>query len=98
MSDDKTAIPTTGCNVLVAHDQINNYQGNNRRTYIYNGGRWYLQSTSTMSAQPSGYNCINIEDINSVAVYEPFYAAIVVMLVAIFAVLIWRILRVFSSY
>lgn len=75
MHDDVSAIPSNGCNVLTSSDSISNYNGNTRKDFIQNGGKWYLYRTQTTnygSYDTSNYSCIDVESINSYAVYQPF--------------------------
>ena len=89
MHDDVSAIPSSGCNVLSDSDYISNYNGNIRKDFVQVGGVWYLYRTQTTnygSYDISNYNCINITDLNSYAIYTPFIygLAFLLFLVVVF--------------
>lgn len=75
MRDDASDIVSTGCSVLSSPGVITNYTSNIRRQYIFNGGKWYLYTTSrtTNPYDTSGYNCLNVNTLNSNAQFEPLY-------------------------
>ena len=92
MHDDVSSIPTSGCSVLSSTDTISNYNGNTRKDYVQNGGKWYLYRTQTSNYgdyDTSSYSCINVGDVNSYAVYEPFiYGLAFVLFVFVLAFVI----------
>lgn len=78
MKDDVSAIPTNGCNVFNSDYRLYNYNGNSRREYVRVGGKWYYNSIQT-AYNPydiSNYSCVDVRDLNSYAIYEPFLYAI----------------------
>lgn len=72
-SDDVSAIPTTGCNVLNSQSTIYNYYNGNRSSFVQIGGRWIKNGETTYSYSPSGLVCIDVSTLNSNAQFVPFY-------------------------
>lgn len=72
MRDDVSAIPTTGCNYLSNSETIYNYSGNVRRTFRQVGGKWFFTEQSTYQTIPTNYQCIDLSELSSYSVYEPF--------------------------
>lgn len=72
MRDDVSAIPTTGCNYLSNSETLYNYSSNVRRTYRLVGGKWIFTQQDNYNTLPTGYQCIDITELSSNAVYEPF--------------------------
>lgn len=102
IKDDVSQITTGGgwCNVLTSSESIIGYNGRNRRQYSFNGGRWYLWSsnTATNNYDISNYTCIDVSQLNSYAVYEPFMAAIPALMVGASLMLVfWAIKGVFRA-
>lgn len=101
-SDDVTQINTGSgwCNVLTSPDTIIGYNGRNRRQYVFNGGKWYLWSsnTATNNYDISNYTCIDVSQLNSYALYEPFMMAIPAVMVLVSLMLVfWAIKGVFRA-
>jgi hypothetical protein len=88
MKDDVSAIPTSGCNVLTNTGSISNYNGNTRRDYVFNGGKWYLYRSQSYQYSPdiSAYSCIDVSTLSSNAELEPLIMFIPNLLV-IFTIL-----------
>lgn len=75
MHDDVSTIPSSGCSVLTSSDTISNYNGNIRKDFVQNGGKWYLYRTQIANYgnyDISSYTCIDVGTLNSYAVYQPF--------------------------
>lgn len=75
MKDDVSAIPVNGCNVLADYGVVVNYNGSVKKEFINNGGKWYLFKTESSvygDYNIAPYNCINVSDLNTNAVFEPF--------------------------
>lgn len=88
------------CNVLTSERSIIGYNGRNRRQYVFNGGKWYLWSsnTATSNYDTSNYTCLDVSQLNSYAVYEPFMMALPALLVLFSLVLVfWAIKGVFRA-
>lgn len=85
MHDDVSSIPLTGCNVLTGDRSISNYNGRNRIDFIFNGGKWYeyRHQTSTYNDYDiTPYNCIDVSDLNTYAVFTPIMYGIGFLLFA----------------
>lgn len=98
MHDDVSAIPSTGCSVLSSSDTISNYNNNTRKDFVYNGGTWYLYRTQTASYgsyDTSSYNCINVNNISSNAMFEPFFYFISFSLFAATLILFFKTIKGF---
>ena len=98
MRDDVSDIPANGCVVLTSERSISHYNGNTRKDYIFNGGKWYLYRTQTTSYgnyDISSYNCIDRSVLNTNAVYEPFIQFTSFILVAIVIFLFFKLIRGF---
>lgn len=96
MHDDVSAIPTTGCSVLSSSDTISNYNGNTRKDYVQVGGVWHLYRTQTTnygSYDISSYSCINLDTINSYAIFQPFLYGLAFVLFLVVVVAFWKIIR-----
>ena len=85
MHDDTSQIGSSGCSVLTSSDTISNYNGNTRKDVSYNGGKWYLYRTQYSNYgnyDISNYNCINVESLNTNAVFEPIFYGLAFLLFA----------------
>lgn len=79
MHDDVSSIPSDGCTVLTGTSSISNYNGRIRKDYVENGGKWYHYRTQTSTYNDydiSSYTCIDVQQLNSYAVYQPFLYAV----------------------
>ena len=76
--DDVSDIPETGCTVLTSDRTVSNYNGNIRKDFVQNGGKWYLYRTQSSynSYDISSYNCINPSVLDSYAYYKPIFYGI----------------------
>ena len=75
MRDDVSDIPANGCVVLTGERSLTHYNGNTRKDFVFNGGKWYLYRTQVASYgnyDISSYTCIDRSVLNTNAVYEPF--------------------------
>lgn len=95
MSDDVSAIPNTGCNVINSSTVIYNYSSNVRKTYIQVGGRWYYTSQSSYTNIPTGAQCVDISSVNSNAVFYPIFIFIAFVLAVFVWWVVWRFIRPF---
>lgn len=89
-------LPTGGCNIFYGN-YIDHYLNNTRRRYYINNNKLILNSTSTYSSMPSGYNCISQGDIHynpELAIEFPFLAfgLVVFALLMVYKVIIKRLL------
>lgn len=73
MRDDVSAIPTSGCNVLTNTGSISNFNGNIRRDFVFNGGKWYLYrvQSSNFNYDTTPYSCLDVSTLSSHAELEP---------------------------
>lgn len=60
-------LPTTGCNVLTGDNHVRNYLNGNYRDYYIINNRAVLASNGTYYNMPTGYVCINNDNIE----YKP---------------------------
>lgn len=92
MTDDFSDLETgASCYVLNSSTSIYSYKSNSRKTYTYNGGKWYHSATTTYTSIPTNTVCWDYSDItklNSNAEYEPIYYLIAFML-AVFVWFLW---------
>ena len=98
MNDDTSAIPSSGCSVITSTSTISNYNQNTRKDYIFNGGKWYLDRTQTANFgnyDITGYNCIDVTDLNSYSVYTPFFYAIAFALFVIVLCFVFKTIKGF---
>ena len=96
MNDDVSAIPSSGCSVMSSSDYISNYNGNVKKDFVFNGGKWYLYRTQTASYGSydiSSFNCINVSDLNSNAVYLPILHFISFFMVVVLGFVLFSIIR-----
>lgn len=93
MSDDVSAIPTSGCNVLNSPTTLYNYSNNSRKTFVQVGGKWIYTSQSSYSSLPSGYQCIDINDLNSRAEFYPLFIFIAFILSVFVWVVVWKLIK-----
>lgn len=86
MRDDVSSIPTSGCNVLTNSETIYNYSSGSRKTYRLVGGKWFQTEHSNYQTLPTQYDCIDISQLSSNAVYEPFLylVSFILFLVAVY--------------
>lgn len=86
MTDDVSAIPTTGCNVLSNSETLYNYSNNVRRTYRQVGGKWIFTEQTTYTQVPNQYQCISLNDLHSNAVFEPmlYFISFVLFIVCVY--------------
>lgn len=92
MRDDVSAIPVNGCNVISDYGFISNYNGSVKKDFILNGGKWYFyrtQNSSYGNYDITYYNCIDVSNLNSNAVFEPFIYFVAFCLV-VFVLLLVR--------
>ena len=96
MHDDTSDIPSSGCSVLTGEHSISHYNGNKRKDFVQNGGKWYLyreQQANYGDYDISGYNCININDLNSYAIYQPFIYCLAVGLFIVSILLFFKTIK-----
>lgn len=93
MSDDVSAIPTTGCNVLSSPTTLYNYSSSTRRTYIQVGGKWIYTSQSSYSTVPSGAQCIDIDVLSSRSEFYPIFIFIAFILAIFVWFVVWKLIR-----
>lgn len=93
MSDDVSAIPTTGCNVVSNSTTIYNYNSNIRKTYVQIGGKWFYTQSSTYSSIPTGYQCIDISTINSKAEFYPIFIFLAFCLAVFVWIFVWKLIK-----
>lgn len=93
MTDDLSAIPTSGCNYISNDTTIYNYSSNVRRTYRQIGGKWYFTEQSTYTSIPNTYQCVDITGLSSNSVYLPIYYFIAFILVLVVLYLWFSIFR-----
>lgn len=93
MSDDVSAIPTTGCNVVSNSTTIYNYNSNTRKTYVQIGGKWFYTQSSTYSSIPTGYQCIDISTINSKAEFYPIFIFFAFCLAVFVWIFVWKLIK-----
>lgn len=99
--DDVSAIPTTGCSVITGNAALTNYTGNTRKDFIQNGGKWYLYRTQTSinNYDVSSYNCINVSDLHSNAVFEPLlYLVAFVLFISVVLLFRWSVRGIIGRY
>lgn len=75
IADDTSAISSTACSTLVAPRTLEAFEGTQLKTYVFNGGRWFLSKTETV-ADPQdrlAYQCIDLSELDTYAVVEPFF-------------------------
>ena len=95
MKDDVSAIPVNGCNVISDYGFISNYNGSVKKDFILNGGKWYFyrtQNSAYGNYDITNYNCIDVSNLNSNAVFEPFIyfvAFCLVVFVLLFVRWVW---------
>lgn len=80
MTDDISAIPTTGCNYISSPTVIYNYNNNIRRTYKAISGKWFFTEQTTYTQIPNSYQCSDISSISSFSYMMPIYAFIAFVL------------------
>lgn len=88
MTDDVSAIPTSGCNILSNATTVNNYSNGVRRTYYQLGGKWVFASQQEYYNLPNNYVCVDVSVFNSNAAFEPIFVGIAFCLV-VFVYLLW---------
>lgn len=97
--DDVSDIPTTGCNVLNSQSSIYNYYNGIRQTFVQVGGKWIKSSESGYSYTPSGLICIDVNQLNSNAQFEPIFYAIAFMLfITVIVIFRWSIRGILGRY
>lgn len=99
--DDVSAIPSTGCSVITANSSITNYNGNVRKDFVQNGGKWILYRTQTSPNQydTSSFNCIDVSVLHSNAVFEPFlYLVGFVLFLTVILMFKWSIRGIIGRY
>lgn len=98
MYDDVSAIPTTGCSVLTSDTSLSNYNGNVRKDFVFNGGKWYLYRTQTSNFNDydvSSYNCIDVSSLYSYSVYTPFLYGVGFLLFFFVLMLVFKTIKGF---
>lgn len=95
MTDDYSAIPETGCNVLSNPTTIYNYYNGVRKTYLQVGGKWIYSAQNTYTGNTSNYVCVDISNLNSFSYFEPIYQFISFCLVALVIYLFFKLIRGF---
>lgn len=93
MSDDVSAIPTTGCNVVNNSTTIYNYTSNTRKTYVQIGGKWFYTQSSSYTTIPSGYQCIDISTVNSKAEFYPIFIFLAFCLALFVWIFVWKLIK-----
>lgn len=93
MTDDISAIPTSGCNYISSPTVIYNYNNNQRRTYKQIGGKWFYTDSSSYNIIPSTAICSDISNISSNSEYLPIYQFIAFCLVAVTIILWFNVFR-----
>lgn len=74
LADDTSAVSSTACSTLVAPRTLEAFEGIQLKTYVFNGGRWFLKKTETVEpSERAGYQCIDISELNTYAVLEPAF-------------------------
>ena len=99
--DDISAIPSTGCSVLTGNSTISNYTNNTRKDFIQNGGKWYLYRTQTSinNYDVSSYNCLDLSNLHSNAVFEPlFYLVAFGLFIAAILLFRWSVRGIIGRY
>lgn len=86
MRDDISSIPTSGCNVLSNSETLYNYNNSVRRTYRQVGGKWIFTEQQSYQNLPSQYQCVDITELSSNAVYEPilYFISFALFIVAVY--------------
>lgn len=72
MKDDVSAIPSDACNVVNSQTVIYSYRNNLRTTYTQIGGKWIETARSSYNTLPVNAVCVDVSQLNSNAVFEPF--------------------------
>lgn len=93
MSDDVSAIPTTGCNVVTNSTTIYNYSSNTRKTYVQIGGKWFYTQSTNYSSMPTGYQCVDVSSLNSKAEFYPIFVFLAFCLAIFVWLFVWRLIR-----
>lgn len=95
--EDFSAIPQSGCSVLTSSDTISNYNANIRKDFVLNGGKWYLYRTQTAinNYDTSTYNCLNVTNLDSYAMYKPFLYGLGFLLAVCVIVLFFKTIKGF---
>lgn len=97
--DDVSDIPTTGCNVLNSQSVIYNYYNGVRSSFVQIGGKWIKNGETTYSYYPSGLVCINVNQLNSNAQFEPIFYSIAFMLfITVIVIFRWSIRGILGRY
>jgi hypothetical protein len=74
MHDDTSAISSAACNTLVGSRTIESFENGQLKTYVFNGGRWFLEKTEGVEQGTRlEYNCVDVSALNTYAVLEPAY-------------------------
>lgn len=86
MTDDTSAIPSSGCNVLTNSETLYNYSSGVRKTFRQVGGKWIQTEHTSFQTLPSQYDCISVAELRSYSVYEPilYFISFVLFLVAVY--------------
>lgn len=89
MTDDTSAIPSTGCNYISSPTTIYNYSNNIRRTYKAISGKWYFTDQTTYNTIPTGYQCADISNLSSFSYMMPIFAFIAFVLSVVVLWAVW---------
>lgn len=98
-SDDVSAIPSTGCNVLNNQTTLYNYYNGVRSSFVQVGGRWFKNGESTYSYNPNGLVCIDVSQLKSNAAFEPIFYSIAFMLfLTVILLFRWSVRGIIGRY
>lgn len=86
MRDDVSSIPSGGCNVLTSSETLYNYNNGSRKTFRLVGGKWIQTEHNNYQTLPAQYDCIDIAELSSNAVFEPilYFISFVLFIVCVY--------------
>lgn len=83
-------LPTNGCNYFNNATGFTNYYNNVATTYVIIEGKAIRTRTSSYTSLPTGYVCVNNNDIKYKPEFEVSMIFYAILLCSLIAVLLWK--------
>lgn len=85
-------IPSTGCNYFNSTNGFTNYYNGTATTYVIIEGKAIRTRTSTYTSMPTGYVCVNANDVTYKPEFLVYSQFIAIILCTLIGGLLWKTL------